>query len=253
MLIKKHNQNDFIEKEVICAFIENHKRYGSRRIKVFLNKKNLIVSRRKVGQIFRKYKLFSTYTKKRKWSLTKKDFNYYLNSPNLINHQFNHWKPRELILSDCTYLKIKNETFVCSLFVDAFNREILSYGIDKTANSKMIFSSMEKLQIDKTKMKIFHTDRGSEFNNHLIKNWLLENDVKKSSSRPGRPSDNAVVETINKTIKTEFFNQKKWKNIQDFEIEFEKYITWYNEVRIHSYLGYYSPLEFKKLFENIHI
>jgi len=68
-----------------------------------------------------------------------------------------------------------------------------------------------------------------------------------SMSRKGDCWDNAVVESFNATIKTELIHRVTWKTREDVRAEIYKYIeTWYNSKRLHSTLGYRSPVEFEE-------
>ena len=68
-----------------------------------------------------------------------------------------------------------------------------------------------------------------------------------SMSRKGNCWDNAVVESFNATIKTELIHRTIWKTREDARAAIYKYIeTWYNTKRLHSTLGYRSPVEFEE-------
>ena len=61
----------------------------------------------------------------------------------------------------------------------------------------------------------------------------------------GCPYDNAVSEATYKVIKTEFVRNQQFETLKDLRSELDEYVKWFNEKRIHSTLGYRSPLEFK--------
>jgi putative transposase len=62
-------------------------------------------------------------------------------------------------------------------------------------------------------------------------------------SRKGNCWDNAVVESFFKTIKHEWLNRFKYTSYQQLYNSIENYITWYNNERLHSSLGFFTPLE----------
>ena len=64
----------------------------------------------------------------------------------------------------------------------------------------------------------------------------------------GCPYDNAVSEATYKVIKTEFVRNRQFATIDDLRKELDAYVKWFNEKRIHSTLGYLSPMEFKYKF-----
>lgn len=96
-------------------------------------------------------------------------------------------------------------------------------------------------------IKIFHSDRGNEYDNTLIDNILSSFKIDRSLSRKGNPYDNAVSEAKNKILKTEFIYQRKFENLEQLQLELAEYVYWYNNIRIHGSLDYISPIEYRKL------
>ena len=84
------------------------------------------------------------------------------------------------------------------------------------------------------------SDHGSEFDNAKIDCLLDAFDVRRSLSKKGCPYDNAVDESANKILKAEFANTR------ELQVKLSDYVHWYNNFRIHSTLGYMSPVEFRK-------
>jgi putative transposase len=92
---------------------------------------------------------------------------------------------------------------------------------------------------------VFHTDRGGEFNNGIIDEVLDTFHIRRSLSLKGCPYDNAVAEATFKLFKTEFVQGRNFESLDRLKLELADYVNWYNNVRIHSSLGYLSPKEFK--------
>ena len=78
--------------------------------------------------------------------------------------------------------------------------------------------------------------------------YLTLTKIERSLSKQGCPYDNAVAETTYKIIKTEFAHNRRFKDLQELKRELFDYVNWYNTIRIHSSLGYRSPVEYRKLF-----
>ena len=94
-------------------------------------------------------------------------------------------------------------------------------------------------------MKVFHTDRGSEFKNVGIDELLNQYKIKRSLSQKGNPYDNAVAEATFKILKIELINGSHYPTLEQLSIELFDYVNWYNNIRTHSTLGYLSPVEYK--------
>ena len=70
--------------------------------------------------------------------------------------------------------------------------------------------------------------------------------IERSLSAKGRPHDNAVDESTNRILKTEFVYRERFSDLRDLQVKLSDYVHWYNNFRIHSTLGYMSPVEFRK-------
>ena len=68
--------------------------------------------------------------------------------------------------------------------------------------------------------------------------------VTRSLSRPGNPYDNAVVESTNRLVKKELIHRNVYTNVEQLRSDVNRYVWWYNHQRLHSTLGYLSPVEF---------
>ena len=99
--------------------------------------------------------------------------------------------------------------------------------------------------INADKVKV-GTDRGSEFDNAEIDLMLETFGIERSLSAKGCPYDNAVDESTNKILKAEFVYRESFRDLRDLQAKLSDCVHWYNNFRIHSTLGYMSPVEFRK-------
>jgi putative transposase len=96
---------------------------------------------------------------------------------------------------------------------------------------------------------IHHSDRGVQYASLAYRQRLADHQVTVSMSRPGNPFDNAKAESFMKTLKTEDLNARSFKTISDARTRIDDFIAnIYNTERLHSALGYRSPLEFEEAF-----
>ncbi len=211
-----------------------------------LAQQNIILSRVKISKIMRKYNLISNYTKIKYKHSNTTNFTYKYN--NLLNQEFNNYKLHEVVVSDLTYVFIKNKWYYVCFLIYLFNLEIISYDVSLHKDAKLVKNTFNKLNITLNNIKIFHTDQGSEFNNNLIYNFLTKNNIQKSYSKPGCPYDNAVAESTYKIFKTEFIKNNKFKNIGQFKLKLFYYINLYNNIRIHSKLNYLTPVQYRNYY-----
>ncbi|EHT36773.1 integrase core domain protein [Staphylococcus aureus subsp. aureus CIG1605] len=241
--ITKDDSN--VERAVINIFNANRKVFATRRIKNHLNDKGHTVSRRKIGRIMKKYNLVSVYTKA-KYKNHPKETNEKL-IKNHLNRAFNREQPMETLVSDLTYVKVAGTWHYICLFIDLFNREIVGYSAGKNKDANLVSKAISRINHNFEQIKLFHTDRGKEFDNHLIDEVLETFKIKRSLSTKGCPYDNAVAEATMKAMKTEFVKQMQFENLEQLKTELFDYVNWYNNFRPHSSLQYLTPVAFKNL------
>lgn len=120
----------------------------------------------------------------------------------LINRQFDGQSYRNVVVSDLTYVIVgTSRNYICVL-VDLFNREIIGYSAGARKTAGLVKEAFGKVEANLKDIRIFHTDRGNEFKNHLIDETLEAFEFTRSLSHKGCPYDNAVAEF--KILKTKF-------------------------------------------------
>lgn len=233
-----------IEDKVIDEFYSSRKNYGTRKLKVVLkNNSKLIVSRRKIGNIMRKYRLVSSYTKKHfKTHKVKCNED---KVENLVERKFNDRKPMEVVVSDITYVNVAGKWNYICLLLELSSREIIGYAVGNKKDAELVKKAFYSVKTNLSEVQIFHTDRGNEFKNKVIDEIIIAFGINRSLSKKGCPYDNAVAEATYKIIKTEFTFDKVFKNLDELDMLLFDYVNWFNNIRVHGSLGYLSPADFK--------
>ena len=85
---------------------------------------------------------------------------------------------------------------------------------------------------------------GSEFISKVMDKWAYERGIELDFSRPGKPTDNAMVESFNGRLRQECLNEHWFMSLQDARNKIEAWRGFYNEVRPHSALDWKTPKEF---------
>ncbi len=238
-----------LESAVIRIFYDNKKAYGTRRIRRALKNERSQVSRKTISKIMKKHHLISSYQTK-KYKVINKSINNKAES-NLINQKFNHHYLCQVLVSDLTYVSVNNTwNYVC-VICDLYNREIVGYACGRNKTADLVKEALRSMKVDFKKINIFHTDRGKEFDNQLISEVLNTHNIKHSLSKKGCPYDNAVSEATFKTIKTEFIYANHFETLPQLKQELAAYVFWYNNIRLHSTLGYITPVEYKQRKQKI--
>lgn len=240
---KAKKTTDEITPRVIQIFRASRNNYGTRKIKVELKKLGYIVSRRKIGKIMKENGLVSNYTVAQyKPHVAKCNEEKIANE---LKREFNTKKPYAAVVSDLTYVRVGSKwNYVC-LLVDLFNREIIGYSAGANKDANLVYKAFAGVRTRLNDITLFHTDRGNEFKNKIIDEVLKTFKIKRSLSMKGCPYDNAVAEATFKIFKTEFMKNYHFDSLDHLEIMLTDYVNWFNNIRIHSTLGYLSPKEYK--------
>ncbi len=235
-----------LENAVIEIFRKSRNNYGSRKIKIELAKRKIIASKRRIRRIMDKYGLVSNYTIKQfkvhKTSCNEEKIK------NKVGRKFNNRKQLEVVISDLTYVRVRDRWCYICILIDLFNREIIGYSAGARKDARLVYDAFLSSSVNLSKVQIFHTDRGNEFKNQLIDELIDAFEITRSLSHKGCPYDNAVAEATYKIFKTEFVMNKSFDSLDQLRSELADYVHWFNNFRIHGSLGYLSPVQFKSFF-----
>ena len=240
---RKKDKEDGLRPAVIDIFKSSRSNYGTRKIKAELKRKGIVTSRRRIARIMKLEGLVSRYTvaQYRPQRSTCNEEK----TANMLQRDFNNRPYRNAVVSDLTYVRVGMRwNYICVL-VDLYNREIIGYSTGANKDSKLVFKAFSRVKGNLSDIQIFHTDRGNEFKNSVIEETLEAFGIERSLSRKGSPYDNAVAEATFKIVKTEFVKGNWFETLERLELEFMDYVNWFNNFRIHSSLGYMSPIEYR--------
>jgi putative transposase len=232
-----------LEEAVQNAYDEKRRVYGQRKLKRVLLRKGWIVSRRKIGRIMKLRGLVSVYTHK-KYRVHASRVN---EAPvaNLLDRKFSNRLPGACVVSDLTYVRVGMQwTYICML-LDLGAREIVGHSAGAHKNAELVHEAFASVKGNLFEIQIFHTDRGSEFDNMLMDELLDSFQIQRSLSMKGCPYDNAVAESTFKMIKAEFIASRRFDTLEQLRLELADYVHWFNHIRLHGTLGYRSPVEFR--------
>ena len=245
---RKNKRKDIeLENHIIQIFQESKNNYGSRKIKVELQKLGYQVSLRRIRKYMDLNGLVSNYTVKQ-FKVHKSTCNED-KIENKLNREFDREEKLDVVVSDLTYVNVRGKWNYICLIIDLFNREIIGYAAGKNKNAELVYKAFGTIKTNLNNINIFHTDRGNEFKNKIIDEVLTTFNIDRSLSKKGCPYDNAVAEATYKIIKTEFAFNRIFESFEELETELFDYVNWYNNFRIHSSLDYLTPVEYRVVNE----
>ena len=229
--------------EVAAAFEESRGRYGARKIEASLARRGIVLSRRRIGRIMKGKGLVSAYANaKFKPSRSGADE---VDVPNIVNREFDGHSPWTHVVSDLAYVRVGARWCYVCLLIDLHNREIVGHAAGERKDAGLVKSAFAALSFPLDDIEVFQRDRGPEFNNAAIDELLDVFEITRSLSAKGCPYDNSVDESTNKILKAEFVYRERFSTLRELQAKLSDYVNWYNNFRLHSTLGYMSPVEFR--------
>lgn len=223
-------------------------RYGSPRVYQALRREGLVVGENRVARLMREWGMKARVTRVyRRLSKRRDDLkalpNYRLEAkrPVAINQQWS---------SDVTYIKLGKKYVFLAVVLDLFSRRIISWRLGESLSADFARATLREAFIsrDPTPDLLFHTDRGIEYRAHKTQALLNHHRVRHSMNRPGQCTDNAEVESFFKTLKGELLHATSFMTLRQLRKHIKGYIEgYYNSHRLHSGLGYRTPIEFEEM------
>jgi len=166
-----------------------------------------------------------------------------LNSPDASNIN-------QVWVADITYLKVKDTYQFLTAVMDIYSRRILRWSLtsDRTTKETSIVLKRAIQERQPATGLIFHTDRGSEFTGRVLRKVLTKHKMNPSLNRLCYCTDNGHMESFFHSLKAELIRGRKFTSMPELRYAFNSYINhFYNKKRLHSGIGYCSPIEYEKI------
>jgi putative transposase len=233
---------------VKTTFEENRRVYGYRRMALALADQGVNVSVYRVRRIMRQTGLYPVTVRRfRPAGRGRASGAFFANA---LAQDFSAKQPNESWVGDITYIKTKIGWVYLATVQDLFNREIVGYAVSKRIDSELVKRALSAA-LGRTgasgKGTLFHSDRGIQYASKSFQTMLRDHGFVGSMSRSGCPYDNAVAESFFSTAKRECIYRKEYAGLDEVKADLFAYIElFYNRKRMHSALGYKTPVEFKK-------
>ncbi len=165
---------------------------------------------------------------------------------NPLGRNVNGQQPGACAASDLTDVRAGTKCSYVCILLELGAREIIGCGADAYKNAEWVHKALSAVKGNLFDIHMFHTDRGSEFDNVLIDGLLESLQIHRPLSMKVCPYDNAVAESTFKRIKAEFVFCHRFDTLDQLQLELADYVHCFNNIRLHSTPSYLSPVEFKR-------
>lgn len=240
-----------VMKRITYHFNDNQQRYGSPKITLMLSLEGIETCERTVGKYMKELGLRSCVSRRFKVKTTDSNHNEPI-APNILNQKFATEKPNTTWVADITYIPCREGRLYLASILDLCTREIVGWRLGDRMTTDLVLGALDDAYKAKKPKKglIHHSDRGSQYASADYRERLAVYKMTASMSRKGNCYDNACIESFHSILKKEYvycttFKTKK----QAYDGIFQYIEFFYNRKRIHSKLGYLSPVRFAALFQ----
>lgn len=243
---KREKENQMLLERIRQIHKQSHKAYGSPRVYAQLRNQGISCTKNRVARMMRadglkgrrKYRKIITTNSKHEYPI----------APNILKRDFQAEKPNQKWVADITYIPTREGWLYLAGVMDLFSRKIVGWDMAGQIDATLVENAlrMALYQRQPERGLLHHSDRGSQYASQQIRSILAANQIQVSMSGKGNCYDNAVMESFWGTLKNEWVHYQNYETRSQARNDIFRYVEgFYNTVRLHSSLGYLSPVEFE--------
>lgn len=229
-------------------FALNHKRYGYRRIH-HVARQEIPCGLHRVARLMSQDGLKVPQRRRRRHTTQSKHKQPV--PPNILGREFTAEAPNHTWLSDITYVATQQGWLYLAVVLDLYARRVVGWAMESyladLLTRKALKMALRRRQ--PAPALLHHSDRGVQYASLDYRKLLLSNKAAISMCRKGDVLDNAPMESFFATLKKELIHRHHYQTRREAKSNIFEYIDgYYNPLRIHSAIGYYSPVAYEALY-----
>lgn len=244
----RQKENQDLLNRIREAYQRGRKVYGSPRITRELKSQGISCGENRVARLMRQMGLQARVP--RRWKRTTDSHHPYPVAPNLLQQQFHTKQPNRIWVSDITYIGTREGWLYVAAVLDLYSRKVIGWSMQESLSQQLVLSALRDAlrQRPPEAGLIFHSDRGCQYASASMRNLLKVHGIQQSMSGTGNCYDNAVMESFFHSLKTEWVRFQSYATPSHARQSLFDYIEiFYNRVRRHSSVQYYSPNDYENL------
>ena len=218
--------------------------YGAPRVHRALRRRGRRVGRKRVERLMRVQGLRGRI--RRRYRRTTDSCHGLPVAPNSLNRQFQADSPDRVWAGDITYIRTATGWCYLAVILDLHSRLVVGWAVADHMRTELILEALRRALGWRKPAEgaLHHSDRGSQYASEAYRGLLAQHGIQVSMSRAGDCYDNAAVESFFGTLKQELVHEASWHDLAETRSALHDYIeVFYNRHRLHSALGYRTPIE----------
>jgi putative transposase len=225
--------------------------YGYRRIRAELGRRGFKVSGKKVLGLMRLDNLLCV---KKRYRQCTTDSNHSEKVFSNLARNMTVTGINQLWVADITYIQLSRDFVYLAVVIDVYSRRCIGWEVSRNIDTRLTLNALQNAlktrSSDDLTGLVHHSDQGVQYASREYVQYLEDHGIQVSMSRKGNPYDNAYAESFMKTLKYEEVLLNEYETYKDAVDNIERFIEdVYNRKRLHSSIGYQSPIEFEKTIE----
>jgi transposase InsO family protein len=243
---RRTQENGRLLEQIQRIYADSRGRYGSPRVHAALMRQGLRCGHNRVARLMRTHRIVA-----QRWRSPKRHpatAHGRAQSENLVNQQFAVGQPDRVWAADISNLWTGSGWLYLAVVIDLYSRRVIGWAMRARMTEQLVIQALEMAWMSRCPQGpvIHHSDQGSQYASDQFQAYLGQRGLRGSMSRKGNCYDNAVVESFFKTLKTELTKGTRFRTREEARSALFEYIeVFYNRHRLHSTLGYVSPVEFE--------
>jgi putative transposase len=220
--------------------------YGAPRMHAELGARGTLVGRKRVARLMRRGDLQGV-TRRRGTFTTVRDRDA-RPAPDLVSRNFVASAPNRLWIADITYIPTWTGFLYLAVVLDAWSRRVIGWAMETHLRTELVVQALDMALFQRRPNEVIHhSDQGCQYTSVAFGKRCGEANVRPSMGSVGDAYDNAMCESFFATLECELLDRNRFRSQLEARIALFQFIEgWYNPHRLHSGLGYLSPIEFER-------
>ena len=246
--------NVTLEGQIREVFDASDQTYGMPRVRAALADEGVAVSRKRVARLMR-CNAMRGVSRRRGYVRTTQSDAAHDKAPDLVKRAFTATGINQLWVADMTYIPTWAGFLYLAVVIDVYSRKVVGWAFGQRMVADLVVAALNMALFTRKPGTtgpgvIHHSDQGSQYTSVAFGKRCEEMNVRTSMGTVGDAYDNAMAESFFASLECELIDRRVWKTLTEARMAVFTWIeSWYNPRRLHSSLGYRSPNNFERTFQ----